>query len=95
MVNASTAFANTSTMPTLWPQRAPSFFWVMIALSVVDLFLLFWILNPLARHDSSVRLTASPVETEEVGSGQAGDKPSPFGPVYIAKAATRHATAGR
>ncbi|MDQ2948282.1 MAG: hypothetical protein M3Y27_20485 [Acidobacteriota bacterium] len=58
-----------------------SFFWTMVALAVLDIILLFWILNPLSSAKNDIipsRLSASQVRTI---FGDAASKRSPLGSV--------------
>ena len=58
-----------------------SFFWTMVAFAVLDVLMLFWILNPLANEKNDTipgRPSTSQVRST---SGDAGSKRSPLGSV--------------
>ncbi len=76
------ATANSSFMESSEFSRGHnSFFWIMIVLAALDVVLLFWLLNPVAKSVDDLphsRLSASQVRATV---GDAGRKRSPLGAV--------------
>ena len=79
MVAANPSYFETSNL-AVPAVRGSSFFWSMLALAVLDVVLLFWILNPLSKpsnvlhSNSTMRPHSEIVTAEEL-------KPSPLGAV--------------
>ena len=80
MASVSTPYL--SNFPSTRPVdlRVPSFGWAMLALVIVDIVLLFWVFNPMAKTDQDVRLTPPlSVTVEQFASSPQIEKPSPLG----------------
>lgn len=87
MQNVNVSYLNTYPAPQ-WPDlRRAAFNWSLLGLFVLDLVLLFWLLNPFAAQSAQHRVFAdasqAPVAYE---SNAVSDKPSPLGPVAVHKA---------
>jgi hypothetical protein len=87
MQNANVSFINTYPAPD-WPRiRRSAFNWSLLGFFVLDLVLLFWLLNPFAAQSAQHRVfpnTAQAAVTYE--SNAVSDKPSPLGPLAVHKA---------
>ncbi len=77
VATANSSFVNGSE----FSRKNTPFFWTMVALAALDVILLFWLLNPVAKsadYFTPSRLKASQARTT---LGDAGSKPSPLGAV--------------
>lgn len=79
MVNVSTAYLPHPVSGRPAHHREIPFIWIMAALAILDIILLFWIFNPTSRPSDSLTARAStPTQQMHVS---ATSKPSPVGPL--------------
>jgi membrane protein required for beta-lactamase induction len=92
MQNVNVSYINTYPAPD-WPRvRRAAFNWSLLGFFVLDLVLLFWLLNPFAAQSAQHRVFTNQAQAAVTYESDAtGDKPSPLGPVvaHRAKAAVK------
>ncbi len=88
MQNVNVSYINTYQAPD-WPRlRRAAFNWSLLGFFVLDLILLFWLLNPFeAAAAQRSRVFATRVQTVE--ASDSFDKPSPLGTVVVHPRALR------
>ncbi len=77
MENANISYLDTYAAP-LWPGWRLFWTWLIAALCILDVVLLFWLINPMARPDTQARLTSRALSSPTEQS-IAYEKPSPLG----------------
>ena len=71
------------------PRKQSAFFWTMLGLSVLDIIMLFWLLNPLPRASKHQRVSPAVQSIAELGPRALyNGKPSPLGRVAVPRAAS-------
>jgi hypothetical protein len=87
MHNVDVSYINTYPAPD-WPRIGRvAFNWSLLGFFLLDLVLLFWLLNPFAAQTAQHRVFTNQAPAAGAYENDAtGDKPSPLGPVVVHRA---------
>jgi hypothetical protein len=84
MASANVSYINTYPAPD-WPRiRTAVYNWSLLGFGLLDVILLFWLLNPLAAQPAHhYRLVMNQSQAPVSDQGAIADKPSPLGSIVV------------
>jgi hypothetical protein len=88
MASVNVSYVNTYPAPD-WPRwRRHAYNWSLLGFGLLDVVLLFWLLNPFIVQPARGYLLVMNETQAEVGADAAVEKPSPLGSIVVHKAKT-------